>query len=126
MEVWKTIDNFSKYEISSFGNLRNNLKHLLKSTLKSGYYGTSILNNDNKRISMKIHRIVALTFIPNPENKYTVNHKDHNKLNNNVDNLEWATTTEQNIHKRKCKKEIQELVSSRAVWRINNDTNEKI
>ena len=125
-EVWKILDNFSKYEISSFGNIRNKLKNVLKPTLKSGYYCVGIRNNENKTCPMKIHRLVALTFIPNPENKYTVNHKDHNKENNNVDNLEWATSSEQNFHKRKCKKEIKELVSSRAVWRINNDTNEKL
>ena len=75
---------------------------------------------------MKIHRLVALTFITNPENKYSVNHIDYNKLNNNLSNLEWATATEQNKHKRKCKKEIQELVSSRPIWRIDKDTNKKL
>jgi len=126
-EVWKMVEGFSNYEISNLGNLRNKAKKIcLKPSIKSGYYGTSIVNNENKRFSMKIHRLVAITFIPNPLNKETVNHKDHNKLNNKLENLEWATTTEQNNHKRKCKKEIQELVSSRAVWRINKETNEKI
>lgn len=126
-EVWKTIYNFPNYEISSFGNIRNKTtNYILKPNLKSGYYGVSIRNNEGKNICMKIHRLVALSFIPNPENKYTVNHKDHNKVNNNLSNLEWATTTEQNKHKRKPKKEVQELISSRAVWRIDKDTNEKL
>jgi hypothetical protein len=55
-----------------------------------------------------------------------VNHINHNRLDNNVNNLEWSTTTEQNNHKRKCKKEILELVSSRPVWRVDKDTNETI
>lgn len=126
-EIWKTINNFQKYEISNFGKLRNKItKYLLNPGIKSGYLCTSIPNDNGNIKSMKIHRLVALTFIPNPLYKETVNHKDHNRLNNNVNNLEWATTTEQNNHKRKCKKEIQELVSSRPVWRIDKNTNKKI
>jgi len=126
-EIWKTLDNFSKYEISSFGNIRNKTTdNILKPNIKSGYYGVNIRNDNNKYVSIKMHRLVALNFVLNPENKATVNHKDHNKLNNKLDNLEWATTTEQNRHKRKPKKEIQKLISSRAVWRIDKDTNEKL
>ena len=54
-----------------------------------------------ERKTSSVHQLVALTFIPNPKQKRTVNHKDHNKLNNSVENLEWATTTEQNRHKKK-------------------------
>lgn len=126
-EIYKIINNFSNYEISNFGNLRNTTtKNIIKSSIKSGYLATSLKDDNNERKSMKIHRLVALTFIPNLENKDTVNHKDHNKLNNRLDNLEWATITEQNNHKRKCNKDIQEFVSSRAVWRIDKDTNKKI
>jgi hypothetical protein len=126
-EIYKIINNFSNYEISNLGNLRNKKnKNILKPTIKNGYLGTSLTSDNGDRKPVKIHRLVALNFLLNPENKETVNHKDHNKLNNKLDNLEWATITEQNNHKRKCKKEIQELVSSRAVWRIDKDTNEKI
>jgi len=129
-EVWKQviIDNVeTMYEISNYGNLKNkNTQKIMSPGNSNGYLGISLLVNDGKRKSFKIHRLVALMFIPNTEKKETVNHKNHNKLDNNVDNLEWMTTTEQNNHKRKCKKEIQELVSSRAVWRIDKDTNEKI
>jgi hypothetical protein len=126
-EVWKTPYNYSNYEISSFGNIRNKTtNYTLNPGIKSGYLCTSLKNDNGDIKSMKMHRAVALCFIPNPLNKETVNHKDHNKLNNKLDNLEWATTTEQNNHKRKCKKEILELVSSRPVWRIDKDTNKKI
>ena len=109
LEVWKELTDFSNYEISSFGNLRNkNTKKHLKSSSKGGYLSTCIKNNNSKQKSIKIHRLVALTFIPNPENKYTVNHKDHNKSNNNINNLEWATITEQNQHKRKPKKKFKD------------------
>ena len=56
----------------------------------TGYYGIELANDKgHKRLS--IHRLVALTYIPNPNNLPQVNHKDENKLNNNVNNLEWCT-----------------------------------
>lgn len=126
-EIWKEITNFSKYEISNYGNVKNkDTQKILQPSIKSGYLCLSLTNNNGIRKSVKIHRLVALNFIPNPENKATVNHINHNKLDNNINNLEWMTTTEQNRHKRKCKKEILELVSSRAVWRLDKDTNEKL
>ena len=126
-EIWKTIDNFSNYEISSCGNIKNKTtNNILTPNIRSGYANISIKNDENKYVHMRAHRLVALAFIPNIDNKLTVNHKDHNKLNNNVDNLEWSTHSEQNFHKRKPKKDIQELVSSRPVWRIDKDTNEKL
>lgn len=126
-EIWKEINNISKYEISNYGNLKNkDTQKILQPSIKSGYLCTTLTDNNGIRKPVKIHRLVALNFIPNTENKETVNHINHNRLDNNINNLEWMTTTEQNNHKRKCKKEIQELVSSRAVWRIDKDTNEKL
>jgi hypothetical protein len=64
--------------------------------LNSGYY-TVYVDKSNKLL----HRLIAETFIPNPDNLPCVNHKDGNKLNNSVDNLEWVTYSENNIHARK-------------------------
>ena len=126
-ELWKNIKNFSNYEISTFGNLRNKITNkCLNPSNRSGYLSAYITNDDKNKKTMKIHRLVALTFLPNPENKYTVNHVDYNKSNNNIDNLEWATATEQNRHRRKPKREVQRLISSRKVWRIDKDTNERL
>lgn len=62
-----------------------------------GYLGfIMVLNGKHKR--MLVHRCIALTFIPNPENKPQVNHKDGNKLNNHVSNLEWCTASENSQH----------------------------
>ena len=98
-EIWKPVNEFPNYHISSFGNIINVITNKpLKPSLKGGYLSVSLVNYTN-RISFKIHRLVALTFIENPENKSDVNHKDKNKLNNNVLNLEWMTRKENNIHR---------------------------
>ena len=67
------------------------------------------------------HRVIALSFIPNPENKPTVNHINHNRTDNRVENLEWATISEQNYHSKKPTKEVTRLRGSRAVWRCSLD-----
>jgi hypothetical protein len=73
-----------------------------------------------------VHRLIAKTFIPNIDNKPTVNHKDHNPKNNNINNLEWASYLEQIIHKRKPSAEIYEYTGTRPVWRICLETNIKL
>lgn len=98
---WTIIPNYSNYEASFEGNIRNNrTKRLLKGSNDiDGYLRTSLTNDDGKPKPIIIHRIIAMTFIKNPDNKLTVNHKDKNKKNNCVDNLEWATQDEQQHHK---------------------------
>ena len=80
------------YQISNFGNVKSlNLKggSLLKPELISGYLRIGLYKNNNYKHYL-IHRLVAETFIPNPDNLPQVNHKDENKTNNNVENLEWC------------------------------------
>lgn len=62
-----------------------------------GYMTVDFYRN-NKATRYKVHRMVAVAFIPNPDNKRVVNHKDGNKSNNHVDNLEWATDSENQLH----------------------------
>ncbi len=82
--------------INNAGNTRNE-PYLLKQTLgRDGYYWVG-LKGSNKRI-MKVHRLVAITFLPNPNLLPVVNHIDGNKLNNDVSNLEWVTHKENAIH----------------------------
>ena len=64
----------------------------------TNYAVHAILRKDGKRKYLRIHRLVALQFIPNPDGLPQVNHKDGNKLNNNIDNLEWTTNSENTKH----------------------------
>lgn len=102
MAEWRTISGFSNYEISNTGLVRNKItKYILKGRLsKSGYYQVSIKNDETNRfINKYIHRLVATTFIDNPENKKEVNHIDGNKTNNQLENLEWVTSSENQKHR---------------------------
>jgi len=99
MEDWKTIAEFPNYDVSSLGNIRNNKTGKpLKICAKAGYYHVGLVN-DNCKKTLKVHRLVAQAFIENTENKLEVNHKDKNKLNNCIPNLEWMTRRENNIHR---------------------------
>lgn len=94
----KLIDNQNgKYSIDNQGRVFSNIRNKYKksSISKDGYEQVSLSNNKK----YYIHRLVATAFIDNKENKETVNHKDGNKLNNNVSNLEWATKSENERHK---------------------------
>ena len=99
----KTILN-NTYEVYSDGKIFSLIKkkYIKPIIVKDGVHKvilTDISNNSNKN-TYSIHRLVALTFIENKENKPEVNHKDGNKLNNHVSNLEWNTTQENLEHKR--------------------------
>ena len=92
-EIWKKITDFP-YEISNLGNVRNiRTGKILKQNKDSSGYPQVELFYNNKRKSIRIHRIVAEYFIPNPNNLPQVNHKDENKWNNVVSNLEWCDIT---------------------------------
>lgn len=72
---------------------------VLKQTLNShGYYCVTITLKNHKQKVIQVHQLIAQTFIPNPKNKPQVNHKDGNKLNNDVSNLEWVTVQENIVH----------------------------
>lgn len=96
--MWKKIDG-TRYEVSINGEIRNtDTKNLIKgSVTRSGYKMVALFVNGRKS-NKQVHRLVALSFIPNAENKPQVNHKDKNKLNNCLDNLEWVTAKENMKH----------------------------
>lgn len=158
MEQWKDVKGFEGlYEISSLGNLRSKEKYvnhyrggkrLYKSKIKkqrlskSGYLRCNIKHN-GKRFDLRVHRLVAMAFLPNSKNKEQVNHINGIKTDNRAVNLEWCTQSENVIHavenrliktkltdkqaleifnsEKSTRKLGQEYgVSSSIVWRIKN------
>ena len=106
-EEWRDIQGYEGlYQVSNLGRVRSCDRHtwagwrgekaLVKgrvrkpSITRQGYYQVDLLV-DGHRKSLKVHRLVAIAFIPNPNNYPYINHKDENPLNNKVDNLEWCT-----------------------------------
>ncbi len=123
IEIWKDIgvlkgvDFTGYYQISNLGRIkslerwRSNgnggyiqkeriLKNAITRSGKNNCYARChvSLRKEKKRIDIRVHRLVTLYYIPNPENKPEVNHIDSNALNNYVDNLEWATSLENSRH----------------------------
>lgn len=99
-EIWKDILDYEDlYQVSNLGQIQSklNLKVLKPAIDRYGYTKVGLTKN-GKTKSFKVHRLVAIAFLPNPDNKEQVNHKDHNKLNNNVENLEWVSHRENMIH----------------------------
>ncbi|MDD3029819.1 MAG: HNH endonuclease [Alphaproteobacteria bacterium] len=100
MEYWKPVNGYEGvYEVSSEGRLRNvrSNKVLGENSRSQGYVQDALCKN-GRRLQMRRHRIVAEAFIPNPENKREVNHKNGDKSDNSVENLEWVSHRENADH----------------------------
>ncbi len=93
------ISGFENYKIYENGDVENvKTKRILKpQTNRYGYLYVR-LSKDGKTKFMNIHRLIALHYIPNPENKKCIDHIDRNRKNNSIDNLRWATCSENNIN----------------------------
>lgn len=98
--MYKQIHNTSYY-IDRYSNIVNrkfNVDRKMSPYIAGNGYLTVRLSNNGKVVNYSVHRLLAEAFIPNPENKPCVNHKDGNKLNNSLDNLEWVTYAENTKH----------------------------
>lgn len=138
-EIWKDIKGYEElYQVSNFGRIKRisylhgkSKKYIKKEKIKKavitiqGYLQVGLSNNGLKHI--KVHRLVAETFIPNPNNLPQINHKDGNKQNNNVDNLEWCTCSENIIHAfknnlKKGKRDEENILSKKVIqYNLNGE-----
>ena len=149
-EIWKTIPISMKYEASTYGRIRKkDTEYIIKShETPRGYQQVGIKGTNGESITRLVHRLVAITFIDNPDNKPTVNHIEpcnghrscnghdkscygHGRSCNNLSNLEWATYQEQASHSRKRKLTIEEQPSrskwgNRRIWKCDEKTGDRI
>jgi hypothetical protein len=97
MEIWKEIEGYEGlYQVSNEGRIRS--KRRIKIQGDYNGYKKVRLSKKSRQLTKQVHRLVAKAFIPNPNNKPMVNHKDLNRSNNNVNNLEWVTHQENVNH----------------------------
>lgn len=136
-EIWKPIEDYNGYEVSNLGNVRSYRKrgcgwlsdkpHKVTGGKagRDGSYLHFYASNENGRVKLLVHRCVANAFIENKENKPEVNHKDKNGHNNYVDNLEWVTSSENQLHARGENKYTPKVGRDRNRYRVYFRYNEK-
>lgn len=145
-EIWKDINGFEGfYQVNNYGTIRSidryvnhpkGGKKIARGKITNQYIGTHgyyivVINKDGKTFTKTVHRLMAIAFLDNPENKREVNHKDGNKLNNNLSNLEWNTSSENRQHafdndlqkgsKHLLGKKGELCINSRPVYKILSD-----
>jgi hypothetical protein len=98
MEEWKQIESFPDYEVSSLGRVKSK-GNILKPQMRGKYLKTSLCSQGSiKQVS--IHRLVGLTFLSNPDSKPVIDHINNDKLDNRLENLRWATHSENQLNKK--------------------------
>ena len=95
---WRKISRNNNYSVNRNGDVRNDTTGQIKKPYvnKDNGYLTVDLYRDNKSMKVTVHRLLAEAFIPNPENKPCIDHKDGDRQNNSLTNLRWATYSENN------------------------------
>jgi NUMOD4 motif/HNH endonuclease len=99
-EIWKEIKDYEDtYKISNLGRVRNvNTGSILLACIHKGGYFRHLLSRNRTIKALYTHRLIAVAFIPNPENKPHINHINGIKTDNRIENLEWCTPSENHIH----------------------------
>lgn len=110
-EVWKPVPGFPDYEVSSEGRIWSKKNGYLKTRLESRGYEIVNLYLYGKMYTKKVHRLVALAFIQNPDNLPQINHKDENKSNNRIDNLEWCDSKYNLNYGTRIKRQIETKIN---------------
>ena len=130
MEIWDIEGYEGLYQVSNLGRVKSlnykctkEEKILKPKVCKKGYLMVGLYKEGKRRYYL-VHRLVAETFIDNPEDKPQVNHKDEDKTNNKVENLEWVTSKENNNYGTRTEKVAKSL--SKPICGINIKTNERI
>lgn len=139
MEEWRDIKGYEGlYQVSNFGRVRSLNRmdsigrqrqgRILKPSSNEWGYPHVVLSKNGKHKTVRVHRLVAIAFLPNPDNLPEVNHKDENKYNNHVNNLEWCNHQYNNGYgtgpERRLKK-IDRAKYKKAIWRIS-ETGERV
>jgi hypothetical protein len=131
MEEFKAIENYD-YLISNHGNVKSNITGIILKpgfNKATGYYYVSLSKNGKSK-TFTVHRLVANAFIPNPENKQQVDHIDNCRINNNINNLRWCTSEQNQSNKglskaNKTKVKGVYFDKNRNVWRAEIQHNGK-
>lgn len=98
-ENWRIVQEYNHYEVNEIGQIRHiKRKKVLSLRVSPNGYAYVNFNINGYRKNFAVHRIVAQAFLPNPNNYSEVNHKDYNKLNNTVSNLEWVSSSQNKKH----------------------------
>ena len=118
---WRPISGYEGfYEVSDNGEVRNSRTgRILKQKVERNGYVRVHLSKDGTARSMLLHRVVANTFLPNPNGLLTVNHLDEDKTNNRLSNLEWANMSRQNSYGQGAR--ARNKAKERPVWQLSMD-----